>query len=298
MMDTGKERVRAVFHGRSISPPCCGELWLGEKLFQAAQLKDDLEGHVQLCRELRMDIVSLPISESPSSSPHNSYRYFQPEEIIEIPPSLPLAVAVITDGPFQRLANEMGLMPLLASLKSETESIASRLSSEADAVNALIVSYNKLKIEAMVITDDIAYGQSTYMSQADVRRFLLPHYAQFVSRIHSGDRYALFHSDGNLTNLIPDLAAIGFDGIAGCQSDCMDLVSLKKQWGHQLTILGGLDQELLDAETLNPKQRDQLLAIVKSLAQGGKFILGSSSGLYSDKHLKNIRRIYELVRKV
>lgn len=298
MVNTGKERVRAVFHGQSILPPCCGELWLGEKLFRAAQLKDDLEGHLQLCGELGMDIVSLPIGESAPSSPYDLYRRFQPNEIAQVTTGVAFAVAVIIDGHFQRLANDMGLMPLLASLKSDTESITSRLSNEADAVNALIVSCTKSGIEAVIIADDIAYSQSTYMNQADIRQFLLPHYAQFVSRIHSGGSYALFHSDGNLTSLIPDLVAIGFDGIAGGQSECMDLVSLKRRWGHQLTIWGGLDQGILDAETLTPTQRDQFLAMVKSLAPGGKFILGSSSGLYSDKHLENIRRLYKLVRKV
>jgi len=298
MMNTGRERVRAVFQGRGVSPPCCGELWLGEKLFRAAQLKDNLEGHLQLCGKLGMDIVSLPIGESMPSSSYDLYRRFQPSEIAQVTAGVAFAVAVIIDGHFQRLANDMGLMRLLASLKSDAESIASRLSSEADAVNALIVSCAKSGIEAVVIADDIAYSQSAYMSQADIRQFLLPHYARFISGIHSGGSYALFHSDGNLTNLIPDLAAIGFDGIAGGQSECMDLVSLKRRWGHQLAIWGGLDQELLDAETLNPAQRDRFLAMVKSLAPGGKFILGSSSGLYSDKHLENIRRLYKLVRKV
>ncbi len=56
--------------------------------------------------------------------------------------------------------------------------------------------------------------------------------------------------------------------------------------------------QVVDAGTLTPTQRDQFLATVKSLAQGGKFILGSSSGLYLDKHLDNIRRLHKLVRKV
>ncbi len=298
MMNTGKERVRAVFQGRGVSPPCCGELWLCKRLFWAAQLRDDLEGHLQLCGELGMDIVSLPIGESPPSSPYDLYRHFQPNEIAQVTTGVAFAVVVIIDGPFQRLANRLGLTSLLASLKSDTSIITGGLLDEAAAVNHLIVSCTKPGIEAVVIADDIAYSQSTYLSQADIRRFLLPHYAQFLSKIHSGGSYALFYSDGNLTKLMPDLVAIGFDGIAGGQSECMDLVSLGRQWGSQLTIWGGLDQGLLDAETLTPTQRDKFLTLVKSLAQGGKFILGSSSGLYSDKHLENIRRIYELVRKV
>jgi len=297
VMNTGKERVRAVFQGRSVSPPCRGELWLCERLFWAAQLKDDLEGHLQLWGKLEMDIVSLPITESPPPSPY-AYRCFQPEEIAQITANVPFAVAVIVDGPFQRLANKLGLVSLLASLRSDISIITNRFLDEADAVNHLIVSCTKPGIEAVVIADDIAYSQSTYLSQADIRRFLLPHYVQFLSRIHSDGSYALFHSDGNLTNLIPDLVAIGFDGIAVSQSECMDLVFLKRRWGHQLTIWGGVDQDLLDAKTLSPTQRDQFIATVKSLAQGGKFILGSSSGLYLDKHLENIRRIYKLVRKV
>lgn len=61
-LNTGRERVRAVLQGKSVSPPCCGELWLGEGLFEAAKLKGDLEGHLQLCHELGVDVVSLHIT--------------------------------------------------------------------------------------------------------------------------------------------------------------------------------------------------------------------------------------------
>ena len=295
-MDTGRERVRAVFQGKAVSPPCCGEVWLGGELFSADQLEDNLVGHFQRCRELGMDIVSLPVNESLPSSESTLYRYFLPEDIFQIAANFSFAVTVIIDGPFQRLANEMGLLSLLTLVKRDAVTITRRLSTEANTVKGLIDACARAEVAAVVLADDIAYGQSTYLSRDDIRQFLLPHYAQFNLRVHRGDRYTLFHSDGNLTNLIPDLVTIGFDGLAGVQGECVDLVSLKRQWGQQLTIWGGLDHEILDTETLTPAQRDRFLTVVSSLAHGGKFILGSSSGLYSGKHLESIKSIYKLVR--
>lgn len=292
---TGRERFRDAFQNGGISPLCRGEVWLGEQVFQAARFKDDLEGHLRLCCELGMDIVSLSLSESPPTCA--SYRYFKAEEITQISGDNRLAIVTVIDGPFQRLANKMGLMRLLTSLISNPAAVREGLVNEVNAIHNLILATAKSDVEAVVIADDIAYGQSTYLSQTHFRDFLLPCYTEIIALIHSVGYYGLFHSDGNVSTLISDLVAIGFDGI-NCQSEHVDLPALKSQWGQQLTIWGGLDQEFLDAETGTPGQTERLLTMVKSLARGGKFILGSSSGLFLEKHLQGIKSIYQVVSDI
>ncbi len=150
----------------------------------------------------------------------------------------------------------------------------------------------KLNVGAVVIADDLAYQQSTYLNPDILRRLLFPLYAEATKQIHSGNAYALLHSCGNITALVPQLVSCAFDGLAACQNQCLDLISLKKEYGSRLTILAGIDADLLDAGTLSESQKIEFSRRVETLAQGGGFVLSSSCGLYSSHALERLKELY------
>ena len=139
------------------------------------------------------------------------------------------------------------------------------------------------------MADDLAYQHSTYISPGDSEKLLGPLYSDVVAGIHAGGAYALFHSCGNITALLPQLVESGFDCLAACQDQCLDLVSLKRVYGSQLTFLSGMYADVLEAESLTASQKEEFVKRVISLAQGGGFILSSSCGLYSLNSLQRLQ---------
>jgi hypothetical protein len=169
-----------------------------------------------------MDFLSLPI-EVPRQRKVN-YRRFGQDEVEVAVATSGLFTCVVIDGPFQQLAERPGDLSVLSARCEDSSS--ARLREMASTIEETIAASVKRGVSSVVIADDIAYQRSTYASPQALRKCLFPLYSRLVDRIHGGGAYALFHSDGNIASLIPDLISSGFDGLAGCEPVCLNVVSL------------------------------------------------------------------------
>ncbi len=270
-----------------------GELWLGKQLFRNNNFEDDLSGHIQLRKKLGMDLLFLPVSGQNTPSQNMDYRWFSLAEVKMAVEISDLFVGVIVDGPFQRMMTRHGLISILTGLKRNESEIVRELKEEIEDVEALVSQCLELSIGAVVIADDIAYQQSTYMSPEDMVKLFTPLYSDLVSRVKAGRAYALFHSCGNISGFLDQLVACGFDGLAACQGQCLDLASIKEKYSS-LTLLAGIDADLLESESIDELQKREFIDRVISLAKGGGFILVSSCGLYSHNSRQRLRELYEI----
>lgn len=289
--------VRKAFEHQSPDRLPRGELWLGTELFQKAQLEDNLEGHLKLRNQLGMDLLFLPLLAPRIPNPVLGYRYFSLDEVQEAVKLSALFVGVVINGPFQRLVEKKGLVFLLKAWKKNKQVIIQDYKKEAAEVEILITQCLKLKVGAVVIADDLAWKDSTYFNPNDLKGVLTPFYTKAVTQIHAEGAYALFHSCGKINGLIPRLTVCGFDALAACQSQCLDLTLLKKEYGSKLTFLAGIEADLLEPESLTLSQRRKFAKRVNALAKGGGFILCSSCGLYSSNFLESLPKLYRLAEE-
>lgn len=269
-----------------------GELWINSKVFERAQLKDDLEGHLRLRQRLGMHLLSLPLSSGEGYNLSQGYRYFNLDDVREAVRRSDLFVMVVVDGPFQKLTSAKGLMALLSEWKEGKEAFREECRREIDAIRQLIDPCLRAGIEAFVLADDLAYEQSTYFSPKDFEETLVPFYSMAVKSIHAGGARALFHSCGNIRGFIPQLRSSGFDGFAACQTRLLDRVSIQEE--RRTVILGGIEPEHLESRSFDEMHQKEFQRSVQDLARGGGLILGSSCGLYRPEFLDRIKLLYQL----
>lgn len=291
-MDTAIDTVIKAFEHRSPDRPPRGELWLGTELLKKANLKDTLEGHLALIRRLGQDILCLPISNDRGMNKDLGYRYFDLQGLAEASRIDDLFVMALIDGPFQRLAEKRGLMNVLTGWRRERHGFKKAYEQERAAVDVLIRGSLELPIGAAVIADDVAGERAPFMGPDDLKELCSSFYSQAVSEIHSGHAYALLHSCGNITRLIPHLVSYGFDGLAAIQHRTNDLIALKKRYGSTLTFMAGIEAEVLETEKLSSSDRKEYEGIVRALAPGGGFIICSCSGLYTGGFLERVQELY------
>jgi len=271
-----------------------GELWLGTDLLRKANLEDNLEGHVTLIERLNQDILCLPLSNYISTNKGFGYRYFSLKELKEASKMRALFLVALIDGPFQRIGEEKGLMKTLSAWKQERDEVAKEYEKERKEVNRLIESSLELSVDAIIIAEDLAGEGSLFFDPMHIEEMFAPFYTWAVSKIHSGDSYALFHSCGNITRLIPQLVSYGFDGLAAIQHPVNNLFTLKEKYGLNLTLMAGIEAEMLGAVEMPLSGLKEYRRLVRSLSQGGGFILCSSSGLYSGDFLERIHELYRI----
>jgi hypothetical protein len=293
-MDNSIDIVKKAFEHRSVGRLPRGELWLGTDLLRMANLEDNLKGHLVLIKHLGQDILCLPISNEISMNKTFGYRYFSLKDLQEASRMSALFLTALIDGPFQRLAGKKGLMKILTEWKREKHEFAKEYETEQAEVDMLINRCLELSVDAVIIADDLAGERSPFVDPDDIQDLFSPFYTQVVSEIHSGHSYALFHSCGNITMLIPQLVSYEFDGLAAIQHRTNDLISIKEKYGSSLTLMAGIDAQILEGPEISLSGLKEYERLVRSLIPGGGFIICSSSGLYSGDFLERIQELYRI----
>jgi hypothetical protein len=293
-MDSAIIRANAAFDHRLTGNLPKGELWLGTELLKRAGLEDNTEGHLVLIRRLNQDIACFPVSHEPRVNKVLGYRYFPVAAFQEASEISDCFLAALIDGPFQRLVEKRGLMKTLTGWVQEREGFLKAYGEEQRGVHNLLRRCLEQPVHAVIIADDLAGDAAPFLDPRHIQDFSSSFYAKAVNEIREAHAYALFHSCGNITRLIPQLLSYGFDGLAAVQHRVNDLVSLKEQYGTRLTFMAGIEADLLQATELPRSGIDEFRGLIHSLALGGGLILSSCCGLYSGDFLERITAIYEI----
>jgi hypothetical protein len=284
------DHVRAAFEHRASTRLPRGELWIGSQVFAELQTVDDVDAHLHLCRDMGMDLVSLPVGANQSSD--FNYRLFPPTDLRRAGGS-GLFVAAVLSGPFQRIVDQRGLHYALAEVARDAADAAGAVTREAAEAVRLVEACVENGADAVVIAEDVAYDAGSFFTASVLDQVIYPSQRVLAEKIHDCSAIAIFHSCGRITSMIPDIVSLGFDGLS-CQPECLDLAAVKRAHGDRLTLLTGLSRDLLDSASLSAGQRRQFRQLVTGLGEGGGFILSSSSGLHSPQMLSSLRGLYHL----
>jgi hypothetical protein len=119
--------------------------------------------------------------------------------------------------------------------------------------------------------------------------------AEICGLYHGYGLKVIFHSDGYLLPVIPDLIAAGVDALAPVDVGAgLDLAELKAAFGGQVALVGGIDVEGVLRTGTPDGVRRATLAALAAAGPGGGLILGSSSEeLFDTLPLANILTMIE-----
>jgi uroporphyrinogen decarboxylase len=115
--------------------------------------------------------------------------------------------------------------------------------------------------------------------------------------VKSKGLWVAYHSCGAIRPIIPDLIEMGLDVLNPIQCNCpgMDPIELKKDFGKQLTFMGGVDtMDLLPNGTVEDVRRETVKLIEGMTTNGGGFIFAASHTVPPETPLDNIFAMYEI----
>jgi uroporphyrinogen decarboxylase len=154
-------------------------------------------------------------------------------------------------------------------------------------------------IDIFFVGNDFGAQTGPLLSPGLFRRFIVPHLKRFVDLGHEFGKLVLLHTDGSLRPLLPDMIAMGLDGIQSVQPYCagMELGGLKRDFGQDLTFFGCVDTQALIEST--PEQARQLtLDTLEVMMPGGGFVASPSHDyLLPETPVENVIIMYETIRE-
>jgi uroporphyrinogen decarboxylase len=150
-------------------------------------------------------------------------------------------------------------------------------------------------IDMVYFYDDVATQNSLMISKQMWQEYVRPHHAKLIDLAHSFGKKVMYHCDGAIYPLIPELIELGVDLLNPIQPDAkgMDSRRLKEQFGDRLCFHGGVDI----IKTLPRGTREEVIAEVRErvnvLGKGGGYILCSSHHIQPDTPVENVLTMYE-----
>ena len=180
---------------------------------------------------------------------------------------------LMLSGLFERLNQLIGMEDALCALYEEPEAVEDFFNAMADykirCIDAMI-EYGKPDI--LIMHDDWGMNTNLFFSPDIWRKLVKPHERRFAERMHASGVLYEHHSCGYITPLIPDLVEIGIDAI-GPLNICNDLALIKREYGRDITLLGGVDNQRIDRlDTPEDVIRAEARRVTDELAPGGSYL--------------------------
>jgi uroporphyrinogen decarboxylase len=145
--------------------------------------------------------------------------------------------------------------------------------------------------------DDIAYTEGLMVNPDVLHEHVFPWYKRMGEICKSRDLPYIYHSDGDLREVIEDLIDAGFNGIHPIEPKAMDIVELKRKYGGRLSLIGNIDLGYTLTRGTPEEVEEEVRERIRTVAPGGGYCVGSSNSVTEYVPLENYNAMREATFK-
>ena len=147
----------------------------------------------------------------------------------------------------------------------------------------------QMDVDMIWIGDDVGMQTGLLISPKTWRKFLKPKMANFIASLKAINPQVkvAYHSDGNVSAIIPDLIEIGLDVLNPIQPACMDPAELKQKYGDKLCFWGSMDVQYTLPFGKPEDARHEVLTRLKTIGRDGGLVIGPTHHVQLDTPMEN-----------
>lgn len=135
--------------------------------------------------------------------------------------------------------------------------------------------------------DDWGYQRGITIGANRWRNLIKPGLKVIFEYARQKNLTVMIHSDGDITEIIPDLIQLGVQILNPIQPECMDILWLKREYGRQICFNGGISSQYTIPRGTPRQIRKEIIACIKYLGKDGGYIIGPTKSLNPDVPLDN-----------
>jgi len=151
-------------------------------------------------------------------------------------------------------------------------------------------------VDVLRIGDDIATQHGLLVGPRLYRERIKPFHAAVIAEARRVNPaiHVLYHSDGHLTPLLPDLIEIGVTAINPVQPECMDLIAVKRDFGQALTLWGCCPVQSVYAHGSRADVAQHVRLLKERLSPGGGLVVQFYNMILTPKVAENLEAFFAL----
>jgi uroporphyrinogen decarboxylase len=129
------------------------------------------------------------------------------------------------------------------------------------------------------INDDLGHKTGLLVNPRLLRKYLFPHYRAIRDMTAAKGLPMLLHSDGRITEILPDLVDIGFNAIHPIDPNGMDIEETRRIVGPKVCLIGNLSLGYPLGLGTPEEVATETEALVRKMAPGGAYCLSSGNSI-------------------
>jgi uroporphyrinogen decarboxylase len=201
-------------------------------------------------------------------------------------------IMALVDGLFWRQEDPLTFEKFILGISKGENHVLELIRFKKKRCNSLIQRCLERGAHGVIIGDDLAYNRGPFVSPDDLAKWVFPGLREMVEIIKKANGVAFLHSCGNLTGIVNQILAAGFDGVHGlAPSAGNDPLNIRHMTQKRLALMG-----IFEVDRLMPQDIDAMKEeILGPLTDGGGYIFGSSEGLSMNTPIDSFRALYSFV---
>lgn len=152
-------------------------------------------------------------------------------------------------------------------------------------------------VDAIWFCDDIAYTGGLTISPDVLRRHVFPNYKRMAGICRDRGLPVIYHSDGDLRQMMDDLIDVGINALHPIEPKAMDISELKRELSGVLCLIGNIDLGYTLTRGTPEDVEREVRQKIEQIAPGGGYCLGSSNSIPDYVPLENYRAMIESALK-
>lgn len=148
----------------------------------------------------------------------------------------------------------------------------------------------------VAIGEDFGHNHGPFVSPANFAHIFVPSVKAICDHVHTFNVPVLWHACGDNRIIVDQMIGAGIDVYQAIQPE-EDIVGLRRTWGHQLALWGGVSTHSLVMDT--PEEiRRQVRETVAGCGPGGGLVLGASHSVTVSARPENYLAALDELRRV
>ena len=137
-------------------------------------------------------------------------------------------------------------------------------------------------LDMLYFADDVAYKSGTFINPVMFKELWLPRAKKIIAPAKQAGLPIMFHSCGNVTDIIPIFIELGVDCINPIEPYSMDIRQIKKQYGSTVAISGNVDIAGPLAFGTPDETYEDCKQLILDMKPGGRYIYTTCHSVTND----------------
>ena len=219
------------------------------------------------------------------------------EELVSEAKKHGFAVIMGMNPPYSHAKTATGYQDFLLKFYDDPDFVLRLIDWFEERVYVPVENFLNCGMDVLVLAGDLCTGSGPMISEEMARKYWLPSTNRLAEFAKKKGIQVILHMDGDFSRVIDLIMGIPFDAFhpfEPCGS--LDIYTFHEEYGDRITIMGNINLAGVLTRGTPEEVAEDVRRHIERLAEGGRYIVGSSHDISQDVPVENFFAMMDTVK--